>query len=162
MKNTFDKNAPIWGLPEEVKKRICSILKENGEEDTAYKVQYNGRILLSSLVYYLDIGEFVDMTGSEARFSMDFLADDETWFDGIDLGGSWNGAARPLFKKEVADNICKALNNYHSEQCLWYEPDKDCYIELDEDVPFYFHSVVLNGEVYYPIGTDCWVWFTED
>ena len=90
--------------------------------------------------------------------------------EGVDLGGRWNGARRPTFRKESADAIVDHHNAYHHEHkgpgpgdtCAWYD-------EVTRDYVFYHpdsgetervervFSAMHMADVW-PIGCDGWTW----
>lgn len=106
------------------------------------------------------------MEGKIMRFTMDFLKGgyfdgiENISFEGINLAGRWNGWARPVFTKEVADEIMSVINNLSNELgAMEYNGNDDCYIayESGEEIER-FGTIEVDGNTYYAIGTDCWVW----
>lgn len=101
------------------------------------------------------------------RFTMDFLmdgsfSDEQISFDGIDLGSKWNGWSCPTFTKEVADDIVVTMSKCSNELgCMEFIDDANggyyvCY-EGDEEYER-FEAVVIDGNMYYPIGAYSWMW----
>ena len=106
------------------------------------------------------------MKGNEMRFTMDVLKGgyfdgfENISFEGICLCGTWNGWQRPVFVKEVADEIMSVCNSLpNGEGSMKYCSEDNCYItyENEEEIER-FGIIEIDGNIYYAIGTDCWVW----
>ena len=104
-------------------------------------------------------------------FSYPEFRNKKYYFEGIDLGGYWNGACRPAFPKEEADRIVRMINrtayldkyryNADNDQEMWFEihNDGNCYTErCEEGIYMRYGEIIVDGKPYYLIGTDCWTW----
>lgn len=109
------------------------------------------------------------------KFTMDmFLADGDLFmedlsFEGLDLGGHWNGWSRPVFTKDVADEIMIAINkwarkydSYEEDEILFIvDDDGEWYVDTygGEGYESYFGTTVIDGITYYCLGTGIWMWY---
>lgn len=105
------------------------------------------------------------------KFYLDYIfcypefRNEKVYFEGIDLGGNWNGAMRPAFPKKEAERIASMINRtaYSEDEAqeMWFAINNDgnWYVErCEEGIYDYYKEIIVDGKPYYCIGTDCWCW----
>lgn len=96
-------------------------------------------------------------------------------FDGIffgwTAGETWNGFACPRFRTVEADLVLEAAKESSTPEHAWYDPAKDAYFFVQEDIPSYeidrrnpppethiFAGYDIQGMRVYAIGAWAWTW----
>lgn len=111
------------------------------------------------------------------KFFLDYIfcypefKNEKIYFEGIDLGGDWNGASRPAFPKEEAERIASMINKtayldkyqYDDDnvQEMWFaiHSNGNWYVErCEEGLYMYYEEIIVDGKPYYYIGTGSWTW----
>lgn len=98
-------------------------------------------------------------------FCYDEYKNKKVYFEGLDLGGDWNGWSRPAFPKEEADRIVEMINTTAridgENQVMWFsiENDGNYYVErCEEGIYAWYDEEIVDGKPYYRIGTGSWCW----
>lgn len=106
-------------------------------------------------------------TFTAARFGMDEMVEEDTYFDGFTAGDHWNGWACPFFPKASVDTMIVWFdNNFGGWPVGRYDADKDTYYfdpkdGFDGEEEYPGQDIPNVGHVY-PIGAWGWCWMSEE